>query len=298
VVELAIGEIVFLIRRLFDKARGLHEGQWDKSAKGAHEVRGKTLGLIGYGAIGSQLSVVAEAMGMNVVFYDKAEKLAYGGAQKLRTMDEVLRRADVLSLHVDGRAENRNLIGAREIALMKDGAILLNLARGHIVDVPALAEAIRSGKLAGAGVDVFPEEPAANSDPFESELIGLSNVILTPHIGGSTEEAQENIAEFAGERLLGFLNRGDTTFSVNLPNVQLSEVRGKHRFLHIHRNVPGVMSGINRIIAEHGINIAAQHLKTNEQVGYVIVDVDEGYSREPIEALRALPGTLKFRTLY
>jgi D-3-phosphoglycerate dehydrogenase len=298
VVELAIGEIVFLMRRLFDKARGLHEGQWDKSAKGAYEVRGKTLGLVGYGAIGSQLSVVAEALGMNVVYYDKAEKLAYGGAQKLRSLDEVLARADVLSLHVDGRAENKNIIGAREIAKMKEGAILLNLSRGHVVDVPALAAAIKSGKLAGAGVDVFPEEPASNNDPFESELIGLPNVILTPHIGGSTEEAQENIAEFAGERLLGFLNRGDTTFSVNLPNVQLSEVRGAHRFLHIHRNVPGVMSGLNRVLAEHGLNIAAQHLKTNEQVGYVIVDVDAGYPKAAVEALRALPETLKFRTLY
>ncbi len=298
VVEMAIGEIVFLMRRLFDKARGLHEGQWDKSAKGAYEVRGKTLGLVGYGAIGSQLSVVAEALGMSVVYYDKAEKLAYGGAQKVRTLDEVLRVADVLSLHVDGRAENRNIIGAREIGLMKDGAILLNLSRGHVVDVPALADAIKRGKLGGAGVDVFPEEPASNNDPFESELVGLPNVILTPHVGGSTEEAQENIADFAGERLLGFLNRGDTTFSVNLPNVQLSEVSGKHRFLHIHRNVPGVIAAINGVLAEHGLNISAQHLKTNEAVGYVIVDVDGGYPKEAVEALRNLSGTLKFRTLY
>lgn len=298
VVELAIGEIVALVRRLFDKSNAAHAGRWDKSAAGAHEIRGLTLGVVGYGAIGSQLSVLAEALGMRVVYYDTAEKLSLGNARRLRSLDELLATADVVSLHIDGRPENRNLIGARELGLMKPGAILLNLSRGHVVDVPALAEALRAGRLGGAGVDVFPEEPEANGQPFASELQGLPNVILSPHVGGSTEEAQAAIAEFASERLLGFLHRGDTTFSVNLPNVQLSEVRGAHRLLHIHRNRPGVLAGINRVLAEGGLNILAQHLKTEGDLGYVITDVDRNYGKEAIEALRRLPDTLRFRAIY
>ncbi|MBS0298015.1 MAG: phosphoglycerate dehydrogenase [Proteobacteria bacterium] len=298
VVELAIGEIVALVRRLFDKSNAAHAGRWDKSAAGAHEIRGLTLGVVGYGAIGSQLSVLAEAMGMRVVYYDVAEKLSLGNARRLRSLDELLTTADVVSLHTDGRPENRNLIGARELGLMKPGAILLNLSRGHVVDVPALAEALRARRLGGAGVDVFPEEPEANGQPFASELQGLPNVILSPHVGGSTEEAQAAIAEFATERLLGFLHRGDTTFSVNLPNVQLSEVRGAHRLLHIHRNRPGVLAGINRVLAEGGLNILAQHLKTEGDLGYVITDVDRNYGKAAIEALKRLPDTLRFRAIY
>jgi D-3-phosphoglycerate dehydrogenase len=298
VVEMAIGEIVALTRRLFDKSAAAHQGVWDKSATGAHEIRGRTLGVIGYGAIGSQLSVLAEAMGMRVVYYDVAEKLALGNARRVRTLAELLEISDIVSLHVDGRPENRNLIGAAEIARMRDGAILLNLSRGHVVEVQALSQALRSGKLGGAGVDVFPEEPARNDQPFESVLKGAPNLILTPHIGGSTEEAQAAIGEFASERLLGFLHRGDTTFSVNLPNVQLSEVRGAHRLLHIHRNQPGVMAGINRVVAEHGLNILAQSLKTREEAGYVITDVDKGYDRGALDALRAIPGTLRVRLVY
>jgi len=298
VVEMAIGEIVALTRRLFEKSAAAHQGLWDKSASGAHEIRGRTIGVIGYGAIGSQLSVLAEAMGMRVVYYDVAEKLALGNARRVRTLGELLEISDVVSLHVDGRPENRNLIGAEEIARMRDGAILLNLSRGHVVDVQALSAALRSGKLGGAGVDVFPEEPAGNDQPFDSVLKGAPNLILTPHIGGSTEEAQAAIGEFASERLLGFLHRGDTTFSVNLPNVQQSEVRGAHRLLHIHRNQPGVMAGINRVVAEHGLNILAQSLKTREEAGYVITDVDQGYDRGALDALRAIPGTLKVRLVY
>jgi D-3-phosphoglycerate dehydrogenase len=298
VVELAIAEIVTLTRRLFDKSAAAHAGTWDKSAAGAHEVRGRTLGIVGYGAIGSQLSVLAEALGMSVIFHDVAEKLALGNARPRRTLEEVLEAADVVSLHVDGRAENRNLIGAEQLARMKPGAILLNLSRGHVVDVPALAEALRAGRLGGAGVDVFPEEPAGNRDPFDSELRGLPNVILSPHVGGSTEEAQAAIAAFAGERLLSFLHRGDTTFSVNLPNVQLPEVKGAHRLLHIHRNRPGVLAAINRALAEHGLNILAQHLKTSEEVGYVITDVDHSYGSEALKALKAVPETLRFRVVY
>lgn len=298
VVEMAIGEIVALTRRLFDKSVAAHAGKWDKSAAGAHEIRGRTLGLVGYGAIGSQLSVLAEAMGMSVLYYDTAEKLALGNARRCRTLDELLAAADVVSLHVDGRPENRNLIGEAQIASMRPGAILLNLSRGHVVDVDALAAALRAGRLGGAGVDVFPDEPATNAAPFESVLRGAPNLILTPHIGGSTEEAQAAIGEFASERLLAFLHRGDTTFSVNMPNVQLSEVSGAHRLLHIHRNQPGVLAGINGVLAEHGLNILAQSLKTREDLGYVITDVDRTYGRGAIDALRALPGSLKVRLVH
>jgi D-3-phosphoglycerate dehydrogenase len=297
VVELAIGEIVALMRGLFDRSAAAHAGRWEKTATGAREIRGKTLGIIGYGAIGSQLSVLAEALGMRVIFYDTGEKLAYGAAERVRTLAELLQRADVVSLHVDGRPENRRLIGRSELALMKPDAVLLNLSRGHVVDVEALAAALREGRLAGAGVDVFPDEPAVNGEPFETPLRGLRNVILSPHVGGSTEEAQAAIADFATERLLGFLHRGDTTFSVNLPNVQLSEVSGAHRLLHIHRNRPGVLAGINGVLAEHGLNILAQHLKTDERTGYVITDVDGDYGKDAIAALRALPETLRFRVL-
>jgi D-3-phosphoglycerate dehydrogenase / 2-oxoglutarate reductase len=298
VVEMAIGEIVVLTRRLFDKSSAAHRGVWDKSASGAHEIRGRTLGIVGYGAIGAQLSVLAEALGMRVVYYDVAEKLALGNARRCRTLNELLEIADVVSLHVDGRPENKNLIGAAEIARMQDGAILLNLSRGHVVDVDALSGALRSGKLGGAGVDVFPKEPSGNDQPFESVLCGAPNLILTPHIGASTEEGQAAIGEFASERLLAYLHRGDTSFSVNLPNVQLSEVRGAHRLLHIHRNQPGVLAGINQVVAEHGLNILAQLLKTREDLGYVITDVDQGYDRGAVDALRAVPGTLKVRLVY
>ena len=298
VVELAIGEIVALMRGLVDRSADAHAGRWAKTAHGAREIRGKTLGIVGYGAIGSQLSVLAEALGMNVLYYDLAEKLAYGAARRARTLADLLAAADVVTLHVDGRGENHHLVGRAELALMKPGAILLNLSRGHVVDVVALAEALKAGRLAGAGVDVFPDEPAANGEPFDTPLRGLPNVILTPHVGGSTEEAQAAIADFATDRLLGFLHRGDTTFSVNLPNVQLSEVSGAHRLLHLHRNRPGVLAGINGVLAEHGLNILAQHLKTNEDLGYVITDVDHDYPGDVTAALKALPETLRFRLLH
>ena len=297
VVEMVIGLIVMLTRNIPDKSQAMHRGQWDKSATGAHEVRGKTLGIIGYGAIGSQLSILAEGFGMRVIYYDLAEKLSLGNARRYRSLDALLAEADIISLHVDGRAENHNLFGAAQFARMKDQAIFINLSRGHVVDIDALARALSSGKVHGAAIDVFPEEPRTNDDPFASPLMGLKNLVLTPHIGGSTEEAQEAIAEFASERLLNFLNRGDTTFSVNMPHVELSEVEGRHRFLHLHRNVPGVLAAINQIMAKHGLNVLAQHLRTNETLGYVIVDVDRGYPREALEELKAVGGTLKFRSL-
>jgi D-3-phosphoglycerate dehydrogenase len=297
VVEMVMGLTVILTRSIYDKSVSMHQGRWDKSATGAHEVRGKTLGIIGYGAIGSQLSVLAEAFGMRVIYYDLAEKLTLGNARRYRSLDALLAEADVISLHVDGRPENKNLIGAAQFARMKDGVLFINLSRGHVVEIDALASALQSGKVYGAAIDVFPEEPRTNDDPFVSKLIGLKNLILTPHIGGSTEEAQEAIGQFASERLLNFLNRGDTTFSVNMPHVQLSEVEGRHRFLHLHKNVPGVMAAINQIMAKYDLNVLGQHLKTNETLGYVIVDVDKGYPKEALEELKAVNGTLKFRSL-
>nr|WP_312127606.1 phosphoglycerate dehydrogenase [Brevundimonas sp.] len=298
VVELALGMMIIMMRDVADKSRQMHQGIWNKSATGSREVRGKTLGIVGYGAIGSQLSVLAENLGMRVLFYDLNERLALGNARRVRKLDDLLAEADVVTLHVDGRKENANIFGREQFAKMKDGALFLNLARGHIVDVDALAEAVKSGKLGGASVDVFPEEPRTNADPFDSPLIGLDKVILTPHVGGSTEEAQEAIAEFAAERLLNYLNRGDTTFCVNLPNVQLSEVSRAHRLLHIHKNQPGVLAELNKGLSEAGLNILGQHLKTDERTGYVIIDVDRHYDLEAVKKLRHIPGTVKFRMLH
>ncbi len=298
VVELAVGLTIALLRDVADKSAAMHRGVWNKSARGARELRGKTLGIVGYGAIGSQLSVLAEALGMRVIFHDLTERLALGNARPVASLDALLAEADVVSLHVDGRRENTALIGPARLARMKPGALLLNLSRGHVLDVEALAAALRSGRLGGAAVDVFPEEPATNADPFDSPLRGLCNVILTPHIGGSTEEAQEAIGVFAADRLLAYLNRGDTSFCVNLPNVQLAEVAGAHRLLHIHRNQPGVLAELNRAMAEAGLNILGQHLKTDERTGYVIVDVDRDYDPAALQALRGVAGTLRFRTLY
>ena len=298
VVELAIGLTIVLMRDVADKSAAMHQGRWNKSATGSRELRGKTLGIVGYGAIGSQLSVLAENLGMRVIFHDLSERLALGNARRMRSLDALLAEADVVSLHVDGRKDNTLIIGAAQLAKMKPGALFLNLSRGHVVDVDALAEALQSGRIAGAAVDVFPEEPRTNADPFASPLQGLKNVILSPHIGGSTEEAQEAIAEFAAERLLGYLNRGDTTFCVNLPNVQLAEVSRAHRLLHIHRNQPGVLAELNRALSAAGLNILGQHLKTDERTGYVITDVDRDYDPEVLKVLRDLPGTVRFRMLH
>jgi D-3-phosphoglycerate dehydrogenase len=298
VVELAIGLTIVLMRDVADKSAAMHQGQWNKSATGSRELRGKTLGIVGYGAIGSQLSVLAEGLGMRVIFHDLSERLALGNARRMRSLDALLAEADVVSLHVDGRKDNADVIGAAQFARMKPGVLFLNLSRGHVVDVDALAEAVKSGRVAGAAVDVFPEEPRTNADPFDSPLRGLKNVILSPHIGGSTEEAQEAIAEFAAERLLGYLNRGDTTFCVNLPNVQLAEVSRAHRLLHIHRNQPGVLAELNRALSAAGFNILGQHLKTDERTGYVITDVDRDYDPEVLKVLRDLPGTVRFRMLH
>lgn len=298
VVELAIAEIIMLMRGIPDKSSDMHQGKWSKTASNSFEIRGKKLGIIGYGNIGSQLSVLAENMGMQVFYYDIEERLALGNATKCDTMQELLETADIVTLHIDGRPENAGFFTTEHFNMMKDGVVFLNLARGPVVDVPALKEAISNGKIRGAGVDVFPEEPKSNQDPFESELIGLKNTILTPHIGGSTLEAQENIADFVPNKIMDYINTGNTALSVNFPNITLPSLKNAHRLIHIHANKPGVLARINKVLAEHDANIDGQYLKTNETVGYVITDINKAYDKELITALRNIEHTIKFRVLY
>ncbi|HEY9184655.1 MAG TPA: phosphoglycerate dehydrogenase [Salegentibacter sp.] len=298
VVELAIGEIILLMRNLPDKMKLMHDGKWEKSANSSFETRGKKLGIIGYGNIGAQLSVVAESIGFDVYYYDIQEKLPLGNVTKCSSLKELLNNVDIVTLHVDGRKENLDMIGEEEFDQMKDGVIFLNLSRGHVVDIKALKKNIESGKVMGAGIDVFPKEPKTNNEEFESELRGLPNVILTPHIGGSTLEAQENIGSFVPGKLIEYINTGSTTNSVNFPNLQLPVLKDAHRLIHIHRNVPGILADINRILADHDINIVGQYLKTNETVGYVITDIDKEYDKAVIKDLKGLKGTIRFRVLY
>lgn len=298
VVELAIAEIILLMRNLPDKIRMMHEGRWQKSASGSNEVRGKVLGIVGYGKIGSQLSVVAESLGLNVQFYDVEEKLALGNAKQCTSMEDLLATSDIITLHIDGRASNKNLFGKREFDLMKDGVIFINLSRGHIVAIDALKAAIESGKVQGASVDVFPKEPLNNNEPFESPLVGQRNTILTPHIGGSTLEAQENIADFVPGKIIDYVNTGTTAHSVNFPNMSLPTLQDAHRFIHIHENEPGVLAEINKTLAAHNINIVGQYLKTNEKIGYVITDIDKNYKDDVINDLKLTKGTIRFRVLY
>jgi D-3-phosphoglycerate dehydrogenase len=286
------------MRGMIDKTTKMHEGIWNKSANGSFEIRGKKLGIIGYGNIGSQLSVLAENMGLNVYYYDLVERLALGNATKVDDLDELLETCDVISLHVDGRKENDLLLDQEKIAKMKKGAYLINLSRGHVVDVPALRDALNSGHLAGAGIDVFPKEPKNNKEPFESALKGLPNTILTPHIGGSTLEAQQNIARFVPGKIIEYINTGNTYNSVNFPNIQLPFLHDAHRLIHIHLNEPGIMAKINNVLADFEINIVGQYLKTNEKIGYVITDIDKAYSSKVIDELKAIEGTIRFRVLY
>ena len=298
VVELAIAEMILLMRSITDKSVKMHKGIWDKSAKGSFEVRGKKLGLVGYGNIGTQLSVIAESLGMKVVYYDVEERLSLGNAIKCKSLKEVLEQADVVSLHVDGRESNTNLIGAREFALMKKGVIFINLSRGHIVDIPALRENILNGKVAGCAIDVFPHEPVSNDEEFVSELRGLPNTILTPHIGGSTSEAQENIGNYVPGKIMDYINTGGTSNSVSFPNITLPILENAHRLIHIHDNVPGILAKINQVLAENGINIVGQYLKTNDLIGYVITDINKQYEKDVIAKLKAIEHTIKFRVLY
>ncbi|KOY50853.1 phosphoglycerate dehydrogenase [Polaribacter dokdonensis] len=297
VVELAIGEIIMLMRSVFQRSTEIHNGQWRKTAEGSREVRGKKLGIVGYGNIGSQLSILAEALGMDVYYYDVEDKLALGNATKLDTLEELLSISDAVSLHVDDNAANKNFFGEKEIAQMKDGAHLVNLSRGFVLDIPALVEALKSGKLAGAAVDVYPEEPRKNG-VFLTELKGLDNVILTPHVGGSTEEAQRDIADFVPNKIMAYINSGNTVDAVNFPNIRLPRQTNAHRFLHIHKNKSGVMAKINEILAQYDLNITGQYLSTDPKVGYVITDLDKEYNKEVIEKLRNVEGTIKFRVLY
>ncbi|AMX03618.1 phosphoglycerate dehydrogenase [Microbulbifer thermotolerans] len=298
VAELIIAETILTLRGIPAKNTACHRGGWMKSAAGAFEARGKTLGIIGYGAIGSQVSVLAEALGMRVIFYDVVTKLPLGNAVQISSLDELLGEADVVSLHVPELPSTKMMMGPKQIARMKPGAILLNASRGTVVDIEALAEALKSGHLAGAAIDVFPVEPRSNDDEFVSPLRGIDNALLTPHIGGSTMEAQENIGIEVAEKLAYYSDNGTTTSSVNFPEVALPGHVGAHRLLHIHRNVPGVLSAINQVFSENNINISAQFLQTNETLGYVVIDVDAEYSDLALEKLKNIPGTLRCRVLF
>jgi D-3-phosphoglycerate dehydrogenase / 2-oxoglutarate reductase len=300
VAELTIAEIVMLFRKIFPRSVSAHDGGWDKSADGSREVRGKTLGIVGYGNIGSQLSNLAEAMGMRVIFFDQTDKLRHGNTEPVETLDELLAASDVVSLHVPETPATANMIGARELSQMKPGACLINNSRGTVVDLDALAGALRSGHLAGAAVDVFPVEPASNADRFVSPLQGLSNVILTPHVGGSTEEAQDRIGGEVARKLIDYSDVGSTFGAVNFPQVQLPARPTGTRFIHVHRNVPGVLRQVNDAVARHGINILAQYLQTDPEVGYVVLETDVvgGEGEALLADLRDVEGTIRVRVLY
>lgn len=312
VAELTLCEIIALYRQLHAKSLQMHKGEWDKSAAGAHEVRGRTLGIVGYGHIGSQVSVLAEALGMRVIYFDVQSKLPLGNARAVRTLGELLKDADIVTLHVPNDASTHNMIGVKQLKTMKPGAFLINNARGSVVNVDALAAALKEGHIGGAAVDVFPVEPAGKGETFSSPLCGLANVILTPHIGGSTEEAQETIAVDVVEKLLKFVNVGSTAGAVNVPQVELpdqggseddEDSRGKkgsrrHRILHFHQNVPGVLSKMHAIIAGLGANISGEYLRTQDDVGYVVLDVDPTDGEKVLAGLRAVPETIKVRMLW
>lgn len=298
VAELVIGLLIMLIRRIPDKNKAAHEGIWMKEAKGSFELRGKTLGIIGYGNIGAQVSVLAEAFGMKVIFYDIETKLPLGNASSCKSLKDVVSSADIISLHVPETAQTKNLINKTNLKYFKKGAILINYARGEVVDLPALAKALQAGELSGAAIDVFPWEPEKNGDKFETPLQGLSNVILTPHIGGSTEEAQQNIGDDVSVKLFNYLESGVTNGSHTVPGIVLPMIEGAHRILHIHNNVPGVLSAINSQLANHNINIVGQYLKTNEEIGYVVLDVDKQLSSQAFDLLKQVKETIKVRMLY
>jgi len=298
VAELVIGASILLIRRILDKNKAAHNGIWNKEAKGSFELRGKTMGIIGYGNIGTQLSVMAEAMGMRVQFYDIETKLPLGNAQARKSIKEIVSSSDIISLHVPETNQTKNLINKALIKQFKSGSILVNYARGEVVDLDALAEAIKEKHIAGAAIDVFPIEPEKNGDAFNTPLQGLSNVLLTPHIGGSTEEAQENIGEDVSIKLYQYLERGVSNGSHTIPSLSLPPVDGAHRILHIHKNVPGVLGAINTLLSKNKINIVGQYLKTNDEIGYVVLDVDSKLSKQAMALLKEVKETIKVRMLY
>jgi D-3-phosphoglycerate dehydrogenase / 2-oxoglutarate reductase len=300
VAELVIGEIVMLLRRIFPRSVAAHQGGWDKSATDSHEVRGRTLGIVGYGNIGSQLSTLAEAMGMKVIFFDQTDKLRHGNTEPVESLPDLLAQSDIVTLHVPETPATAGMIGEAELRLMRPGAYLINNSRGTVVDLDALAKSLRDGHLAGAALDVFPVEPSSNADRFETPLQGLKNVILTPHIGGSTEEAQDRIGREVARKMLDYFGSGSTMGAVNFPQVQLQARSTGARFSHVHRNVPGMLRRLNEIFLQRDINIIAQHLETDREVGYVVLDADlTGHvSHELLDDIRALDGTIRARLVY
>ncbi|RYG44384.1 MAG: phosphoglycerate dehydrogenase [Chitinophagaceae bacterium] len=298
VAELVIGASIMLVRKIIDKNKAAHEGKWMKDAGGSFELRGKTMGIIGYGNIGSQVSVLAESLGMKVVFYDAETKLPLGNATDSRTLKDLIVQSDVVTLHVPQLTATRNLINSKNLPWFKKSAVLINYARGEVVDLTALKKALLAGKLAGAAVDVFPAEPESNGDAFDTPLRGLSNVLLTPHIGGSTQEAQNNIGEDVGAKLFNYLEKGISTGSHTVPSLSLPPQENTHRILHIHRNVPGVLSRVNTLLSNNNINILGQYLKTNDRIGYVVLDIDKGLSKQAESLLREIKDTIRVRALY
>ena len=298
VAELVIAEAIMLMRGIPDKSAKVHRGEWLKSASNSYEVRGKTLGIVGYGNIGSQISVMAESMGMKVRFYDTSTKLPLGNAAQVRKLHDLLGQSDVISLHVPDNATTRGLMGPKELAAMKPGAMLINAARGQIVDIDSLCEHLASKHIGGAAIDVFPVEPKSNQEEFISPLREFDNVILTPHIGGSTQEAQENIGIEVAEKIVMYSDNGTSTSAVNFPQVALPSHADTHRLLHVHRNIPGMMTAINQIFSQYNINVAAQYLQTNDKVGYVVVDIEAEYGDDAIAALKAIEGTIRCRVLF
>lgn len=298
VAELVIADIIFLMRGIPQKSAAAHEGRWIKSAKGSNEVRGKVLGIIGYGHIGTQVSVLAEAMGLKVIYHDIIPKLPMGNASSVESLEALLAQSDVVSLHVPSTPETANMIKAEQLDMMKKGSYLINLSRGNVVDIEALRVRLENEHLAGAAVDVFPVEPKTNNEPFVTPLQGLMNVVLTPHIGGSTQEAQENIGVDAAMKLINYLDNGSTVGSHSVPEIHLPKQEGTHRILHIHKNLPGIMTEINKVLSRENINVVGQYLKTNEDVGYVVLDVREFVSQALVNELKELPNTIKARVLY
>jgi D-3-phosphoglycerate dehydrogenase len=298
VAELVIGQAILLLRRIPEKNALLHKGVWEKAASGSYETRGKKLGIVGYGNIGSQLSVLAESMGMKVFLYDVASKLPLGNATQVDTLRQLMEECDVISLHVPETPQTKEMIGAKEFSWMKESAVLINASRGTVVDIDALAEALANKRIAGAAIDVFPQEPKSNDEEFISPLRQFDNCIITPHVGGSTMEAQENIGIEVAEKLVRYSDNGSSSTAVNFPEVTLPAHPGNHRLLHIHKNVPGVLTEINTIFSETGINISSQYLQTNDKVGYVVVDIDQQYSELALKRLNEVNGTIRCRVLF
>ena len=298
VVEIVIAQIINLMRKIVIKSNKMHSGVWRKDSLDSFEIRNKVIGIVGYGNIGSQLSVICEALGMKVLYYDIVDKLSIGNAKKCKSLNDLLKNSDIVSLHVDGKKSNTNLISDKEFSIMKEKSILVNYSRGNVVDINSLIKNIKSKKIMGAALDVFPEEPSNNKEKFKSKVKGIEEIILSPHIGGSTKEAQKNIGSYVPDKIIDFINSGNTSSSVNFPKLSLPEQSDSHRLIHIHKNQPGVMLKINKIISEYNINIKGQYLKTNEEIGYVITDIDSVYNKEVVKSLKNIPATIKLRVLY